>query len=105
MRVSRTGSERNHGVSSAEFTLALIGWQPSLRSVRFGAFSVADFNTSAHHDWGVYLGLNECRLLIEALAVGLSEADGTEIAKALAPCLSSLLKIAVACSEAPAERG
>jgi hypothetical protein len=98
MDVQRRGSERDHGISSTSIEPRTIAWKPATKSVEITSWFVPDFNTPARHDWYVSVTLDELRQMLDAAASALGGTDSKAVAEALAPCLTSMLRLATECS-------
>jgi hypothetical protein len=59
---------------------------------------VPDFNTDAHHNWVIYIEPNEFARILDAAASVMGGPDSKQVAAALVPSLTSLLRIATECS-------
>jgi hypothetical protein len=99
MKITRLGSERYRGSSSTEMTHRDVRWDPHAKALRLSFVHVPDFNTPAHHHWTVYIGIDELRATVDALAEALSGKQADELRRVLSQRLTSLLRIAAACSE------
>lgn len=98
MHVKRRGSERDHGMSATDIAPRKIVWDPASKTVELSAWFVQDFNTPARHDWYVSVTLEELRGMLDAAASALGSAHSDAVASALAPSLTSLLRLATECS-------
>ena len=68
MRITRSGSERYHGPAGVRMKHRSAGWDPDHSALRLKYYHVEDFNTPAHHDWTVYVEVEELRVIVDALA-------------------------------------
>ena len=99
MKVSRHGSARDHGPSLIELTNPHYLWDPRTGEVLLEYRDVKDFNTPAHHNWAVRIGADDVRLIVNAIAVAVSNGGAVDVVSSLSHSITSLLRIANACSE------
>jgi hypothetical protein len=99
MLIERRGTERNHGLSRTELRSPWIRWDSKSSRVRLFSSKAKDFRTKANHDYRVYVSVEEVGEALMVLAGAISTEAGPKIAETLAPHLTSILRIATACSE------
>lgn len=99
MKISRTGSERNHGPSQLALPTPTIEWSNFSGTVEYSFSNVKDFNTPAHHNWCLRFEPEDvARLMLEQVK-NLHTKHKDKIVTAFLPHLSSLLEMCSAISD------
>jgi hypothetical protein len=101
MKISRHGSDANHGIYSIELNDTRARYHANSRSIHIQSSRVLDFDTPAKHNYRIQLSPAECGQLLQALAIGVAAQDNEALKEALRPYLRDLLVIATACTEPP----
>lgn len=99
MIVERHGSERNHGPSRTNLVFETPTVLPGHMLIE--SKNVSDFSTPATHDWTLFIRFDELRTILDAIAQSIEDNKSADVAAALSPCLTAILKIATACSAQP----
>lgn len=99
MLIERKGSRRDHGPSTTSLRSTLVRWDRDKQCIRMFSIKAKDFRTKAHHDYRVFVSIEEVRDFLDVLARAIAGDSGTKIATSLSPSLTSLLRIASACSQ------
>lgn len=95
MKISRSGTSADHGVSSIELNTPAFTWRKSDSRLAIKQLNVKDFSTGSHHDYTIFLSLPELVSLFQCL----SEAIQTEpvvFEKGLESSLKALIRIQAA---------
>lgn len=99
MKISRRGSQRDHGTSTTTVSPDRITWNSWQKSIEVTSSWVNDFNTDSQHDWTVTIPLDELAAMMKAAAGAIGGEDSSDVAKSMAPVLTSILRIATAASK------
>ncbi len=99
MQITRWGSAADHGPKEVQIQPRWVAWSPSSKTIEIAAFQVKDFTTSANHDWLIQMSLAEIQNLIDAAASAVGGNDSNAVQIAMAPALTSLLRLATEASK------
>ena len=94
MKISRRGSNRNHGDSATEFSPTSYEWNPHSKTFDVYTSYVDDFNTDSQHDWTISITPQELSRLIVIAGGAVGGDESRKLGTAMAPALTSLLRLA-----------
>lgn len=98
MQITRHGAQRDHGDSKIGLGIEETFFTPE-KTISLTAYYVPDFNTESQHNWRIEISLTELRGMIDAAASAVGGDASSDVAAALAPSLTSLLRLATECSK------
>jgi hypothetical protein len=104
MRVSRRGTDANHGTSVINLNKVSASWNSSPKGLVLNSRRVRDFNTKATHDYTIAVPLNELALLLQAMGGTACKESASEVEAELAGALKDMVRL-VATASGVALRG
>lgn len=103
MKISRTGSDANHGTKSVNLPNPKFGWLKSVASLSIQHLRAKDFSSRSHHTYAMLVPIEEVNELLAALAKA-ALADPAAFEADLGPSMKSLAQLhAVAAGLVPAQ--
>lgn len=97
MKISRRGSNADHGPSSIELNPSAFSWDKLNAALTIRSRYVSDFSTNSKHDYTVTIGIDEINQIVHALSeAAISEPNYFE--KTMESSIKDMLRILIVLS-------